>query len=252
MSDPHARTRFEQAEPEHEHVAELLRAVDMRAPERLHERVQGMVADRMRPAKRASRSRRAEALRHHTPDRGLIAARLKPTLAAMAIAAIAGGAIALLTGTGTRTAGPSVGEASALTLRAATMGAPSESTAHAAQLNVAVDGVAFPYWNERFGWRATGARRDTVGRRAVTTVFYADASGRRIGYAILAGTPAPRISGGVIAWRGAVPYRLLTENGASVVTWLRDGRLCVVSGHGVSSATLLRLASWSEHDATSS
>ena len=36
----------------------------------------------------------------------------------------------------------------------------------------------------------------------------------------------------------------------AVVTWLRDGHLCVVSGHGVSSATLLKLASWSDHDET--
>jgi hypothetical protein len=56
----------------------------------------------------------------------------------------------------------------------------------------------------------------------------------------------------VIAWRGGVSYRLLTENGAAVVTWLRDGHLCVVSGRGVSSATLLRLASWSDHDAIAS
>jgi hypothetical protein len=49
-----------------------------------------------------------------------------------------------------------------------------------------------------------------------------------------------------------VPYRLLTVHGAAVVTWLRDGHLCVISGRGVSSATLLRLASWSEHDATAS
>ena len=56
----------------------------------------------------------------------------------------------------------------------------------------------------------------------------------------------------MIAWRGGVSYRLLTENGAAVVTWLRDGHLCVVSGRGVSSATLLRLASWSDRDATAS
>jgi hypothetical protein len=56
----------------------------------------------------------------------------------------------------------------------------------------------------------------------------------------------------VIAWRGGVSYRLLTENGTAVVTWLRDGHLCVVSGHGISSATLLRLASWSDRDATAS
>jgi hypothetical protein len=80
----------------------------------------------------------------------------------------------------------------------------------------------------------------------VTTVFYADARGRRIGYAIVAGTPAPRSDGGVIAWREKTPYRLLTVNGAAVVSWSRDGHLCVVSGRGVSTATLLRLASWGD------
>ena len=33
------------------------------------------------------------------------------------------------------------------------------------------------------------------------------------------------------------------------MTWLRDGRLCVVSGHGVSNATLMALASWDGHGA---
>jgi hypothetical protein len=56
----------------------------------------------------------------------------------------------------------------------------------------------------------------------------------------------------VVVWRGGVSYRMLSENGAAVVTWLRDRHLCVVSGRGVSSATLLRLASWSDHDATAS
>ncbi len=47
-----------------------------------------------------------------------------------------------------------------------------------------------------------------------------------------------------MAWRGGVPYRLLTVNDRNVISWLRDGHLCVVSGRGVNSATLLRLASW--------
>ena len=50
----------------------------------------------------------------------------------------------------------------------------------------------------------------------------------------------------MIAWRDGVPYRLLSENGAQVISWLRDGHLCVVSGRDVSSATLLRLASWDD------
>jgi hypothetical protein len=236
MNDPHAQPRSGQAEhmAEHEHVAELLRAVDVRAPETLHRRIQGMVAP---PRKRGAR--------RSALGRGLMTGRLKPTLAAMAVAAIAGATIALLTG-GAAQQRVSLSAASALTLRAATSAAPSESGAHAAQLDVAVDGVPFPYWEERFGWRATGARTDTVGGRIVTTVFYSGAGDSRIGYAIVAGTPAPATSGGTVSLRGGVPYRLLQEHGVPVVTWQRDGRLCVLSGRGVSGATLLRLAGWGD------
>lgn len=78
----------------------------------------------------------------------------------------------------------------------------------------------------------------------MTTVFYSDGHGHRIGYAIVAGTPAPSARGGVIAWRARTPFRELVENGVPVVTWLRDGHLCVMSGRGVAGATLLKLASW--------
>ena len=172
-------------------------------------------------------------------------------LGAVAATVIVVVALAVVLGGG-GPSGPSLRQAAAPTLRAATLPAPPESSANHAQLATAVDGVSFPYWEDRFGWRSTGTRSDRIDGRTVTTVFYSDAAGRRIGYAILAGTPAPRIDGGVIAWRGDVPYRLLTANGVAVVTWLRDGRLCVVSGRGVSSATLLKLASWSDRDASAS
>jgi hypothetical protein len=171
-------------------------------------------------------------------------------LGAAAAAVVVMVALAAILGGGS--SGPSLRQAAASTLRAATLPAPPESSANHAQLAAAVDGVPFPYWEDRFGWRSTGTRSDRIDGRTVTTVFYSDAAGRRIGYAILAGTPVPRIDGGAIAWRDGVPYRLLSENGTAVVTWLRDGHLCVVSGRGVSSATLLRLASWSDHDATAS
>ncbi len=236
MSDPHARTRSEQSE--HEHVAEMVRAVDVHAPETLHRRVQEMVAARAAPRRRALG--------------GALDGRLRPTLAAMALAAIAGATIALLTGGGSHRPqpGPSVSAASRLTLSAATTGAPGESTTHAAQLDVAVDGVAFPYWKERFRWRATGTRRDTIGGRSVTTVFYSGPNARRIGYAIVGGTPAPAAGGGTVVWHGGVAYRLRQVHGVPVVTWQRDGRLCVLSGRGVNGATLVRLASWSDGAST--
>jgi hypothetical protein len=110
-----------------------------------------------------------------------------------------------------------------------------------------VNGVAFPYWEDRFGWRAVGARTDRVAGREVTTVFYGNHRGQTIGYAIVSGANPPRISDGMAARRGGVRYWLTSVNGAPVVTWLRDGHLCVVSGRGVSGATLLRLASWTDH-----
>ena len=227
MSDMHIHTGSEQAQ--HEHVAELVRAVDVQAPATLHRRVQEMVA--------------SPAPRRRVAD-GALRGRLKPTLAAMAVAAVVGGAIALLTGGVAHRQGPSVSAASRLTLSAARTRAPGESSTHSAQLNVAVDGVAFPYWKERFGWRATGTRTDTLGGRSVTTVFYAGPGARRIGYAIVGGTPAPAASGGTVVWHGGVAYRLQQVHGVPVVTWQRDGRLCVLSGRGVNGATLVRLASW--------
>lgn len=258
MSESQKSKRPTQEAERHEHVARMLRAVDVRAPEQLHERVRAMVQDKTSssPYARARRAppeeagappREAGAARGQT-TRELLAARLKPTLAAMAAAAAVGAAIALATGGGAKQAsqGVSMSAASKLTLSAATGSAPQESSMHGGQLDMAVDGVAFPYWEEHFGWRASGTRAATIGGRRVTAVYYASPGGGRIGYAIVSGTPAPGVGGGTVVWREGVPYRVRSVNGAPVVTWEREGRLCVLSGRGVSAATLVRLASWGE------
>jgi hypothetical protein len=220
-------------------LVEFVRAIDVPAPHSLHREVESLIAGRSQLARRGAAT---------GPDtrgaRSLIPAR---RLAAVgALAAVAAVAVAIASSSGGGASALSLREASALTLQPATASAPTENMSNHVQLRASVDGVSFPYWGERFGWRSTGTRTDRVAGRTVTTVFYADAGGRRIGYAIVAGTPAPRSTGGVVAWRKETPYRLLTENGTAVVTWLRNGHLCVVSGRGVSSATLLRLASWSD------
>jgi hypothetical protein len=110
---------------------------------------------------------------------------------------------------------------------------------------MSVEGVAFPYWRERFGWRSEGARIDHVAGRSITTVFYSDGAGGWIGYAIASGR-APRIGGGKVQWHSGVPYRVSSVRGVTVVAWPRDGHLCVVSGRGMSAATLLHLAAWTE------
>ncbi len=210
-------------------LIELVRSSKERAPDSLHRQVGTLLA---------SRRRHRLALN-------------PPVLAAVTAAVVVVVALAVVLSGGSSPT-LSMHLAAAPTLRAATLSAPPESSTNHTELTAAVDGVKFPYWEDRFGWRSTGMRSDQIAGRTITTVFYADASGRRIGYAIIAGHPAPQINSGAVLWRGGVPYRLLSEDGASVVSWLRDGHLCVVSGRGVSSATLLRLASWSDRDASAS
>jgi hypothetical protein len=206
-------------------IVELVRSIDVRAPEQLHRRIEAMVAEQA-PARR----------RVAPPFRlGLAGALAAAAVVVALVLALSGG------GSGSTL---TLHTAVALTQRATTMPAPAQSSRNGAQLAADVEGVAFPYWDDRFGWRSTGERTDRVDGRAVTTVFYAGSHGQWIGYAIVAGTPAPHVGGGVVSMLGGTPYRLTVEDGANVVTWQRKGRLCVVTGRGVSGATLLSLASW--------
>ncbi len=212
-------------------LTERLRAIDVRAPRELHERIEALVAER-------SGARRLPAGGRWQLG-GAVA--LGAIVAVLVIALASGGGSSKLT----------MRETVALTQRPATTSAPAENPHNGTELAVAVDGVPFPYWEDRFGWRSTGSRTDGVEGRAITTVFYANRAGQRIGYAIVAGTPAPGAEGGVIRWRGGTAYRLTHVGGSEVVSWQRDGHLCVIAGHGVSNATLLALASWQGHDTLS-
>jgi hypothetical protein len=213
-------------------LIDRLRSIDARAPEDLHRRIEALVSER---GGRASiHRRRLAGLRWQLAG----ALALVAVVAILVIGFASGGGSSKLT----------MRETLALTERPATMSAPAEDPHNGTQLAVAVDGVAFPYWGERFGWRSTGSRTDHIGGREITTVFYADRRGQRVGYAIVAGTPAPALTGGVVEWRGGTAYRLLDQGASQVVSWQRDGHLCVVAGRGVDSATLLALASWQGHD----
>jgi hypothetical protein len=205
----------------------MMAALDDHAPASLHSEVEAMFA-----GKREMRAGGGLSLRR--PGWGLaLGAAATATAVVATVIALSGGASSKL----------NVQQAAALALSSATSGAPVESKAHRAQLAVSVEGVSFPYWKERFGWRSSGARGDTLAGRVVTTVFYTDNKGRRIGYAIVSGR-APTTSGGATIKRWGVSYRVLTHDGATVVTWQRGGHLCVMAGRGVSARTLVSLASW--------
>ena len=217
---------------------EFIRGIDTPAPDSLHRRIDLLIERRT-----SGRTRRARA----RGDRAAAAPALWPRLAAAgALAAVTVVALAVVLTSGTSHQ-LSVREASALTFDRATAAAPMESPRENGTLAAAVEGVSFPYWEDRFGWRSTGTRTDRIAGRTVQTVYYGD-HGRRIGYAIVGGSGSPHVTGGRTVMIAGRPYTVSTVNGHPVITWLRDGHLCVVSGRGVDSATLLRLASWTDHD----
>jgi hypothetical protein len=113
--------------------------------------------------------------------------------------------------------------------------APVPGSADELRLAVTSDGIAFPDWQPRLGWRATGVRRDDLdGRRAVTVTYERD--GREVAYAIL-GRPALDLPD------GTRPYRALDHEGRNAVAWVHEGRTCLLLGDPrVSTATLRRLA----------
>ena len=242
-------------------LIEQIRAIDVRAPDSLHDAVDAMIAEhtsrggwRRARARQRAQPGRAAAARGRGParDGSARAYGLRPRLTALGAIAAAVIAFAIVIGTSGSSPTLSVHDASAVTLRAATSGPPAESASHTAELAASVDGVTFPYWGAHFGWHATGKRTDTIDGRQVTTVFYVGSQGRRVGYAIVGGSARTQLSGGVVSRHDGVPYRLLTVHGVPVVAWMREGHLCVVSGRGVGGATLLRLASWEERRAQAS
>jgi anti-sigma factor RsiW len=139
--------------------------------------------------------------------------------------------------------GPSVVEASELAAQPAQEPAPGPVPSEPALLDAQAEGLPFPDWAKEFGWRATGQREDEIDGRSAVTVFY-EKDGRRIGYTILSGDPIDPPDEASTANREGVTLRGLSADGRVIVTWLRDGRTCVLSGTDVDAATLLDLAAW--------
>jgi len=206
---------------------EALRALeDVVAPDRLRLAVAQQVA---------------AAQRAHAPER-----RLRGRLGGLLAAAGAVAAVLVLLGLfagdllGGGGSGPDVRAVAPVALRAPSQPAPAARPG--GELLAAQAGpIAFPTWR-RSGWHAVGARSDTIRGHDVRTVFYADAAGRRIGYAI-ADAQLPVEGGQVVTRRGA-QLRVLDRGATAVVTWRRDGRTCVLAGRGVPIERLLTLASY--------
>jgi hypothetical protein len=197
-----------------------LRGLEVTAPAGLRARIE---SQRERPSARVRRRRLS------------IASGLATATAAAVLVAV----LVLPSDAG----GPTVVEAAQLSERPATEATVPVDPADAKLLATASDGVPFPNLVTEFGWREAGARSDQLDGRQTKTVFY-ERGGKRIGYTI--------VSGKAIAWPknarrtdiNDVAFRTTADGPLEIVTWLRQGRTCVLSGKGVSAEELQMLGSW--------
>ncbi|HWX44943.1 MAG TPA: hypothetical protein VNY52_06440 [Solirubrobacteraceae bacterium] len=260
-----------QAEVENQRAIEILRSLkSVQAPASLRHIIEAMTADAGRaslPAAADAQPMAAErafspsdtedpsrsdshrdaraplARRRSRPAwrRAVRPARMRLGLAgALAAAALLVLALALPTG-GSRT--PTVLQASAVTLRAATRAAPLESPHNPHQLAASAAGLPYPYWGGTLGWQAAGARTDHVGGRTVTTVFYTDSRARRIGYSIVSGGPLPLPAGTAVVAHG-LRFHIVNAPHSTIVTWREAGHTCILAARAVDPSTLVRLAAW--------
>jgi hypothetical protein len=162
-------------------------------------------------------------------------------VAAAAVTATA--VVAALTFPGQVSRDPTIVQAAELSLSPATRPAPGHDSERDKLLEDSGAGVSYPYWEDDFGWRATGARTDRLGDRRVTTVFYARA-GRRIGYSIVDGPRLPPPVATKDKVVRSVRLRSFVANGRQVVTWIRAGRTCILAARGVDVEEMFALAGW--------
>jgi hypothetical protein len=163
--------------------------------------------------------------------------------AGIGLAGAVGTVTLLLATLGGGQAGLTVAQAATIAARpaSATVGEPRDDSVALPRLRAA--GLPFPYWEDRFGWRASGLRRDRVDGRLLTTVFYRRGH-ELIAYTIVAGAPLASGATAHTVTRAGLVLASFSTPERRVLTWLRRGHTCVLSGTAVPLAALLDLASW--------
>ena len=183
---------------------------------------------------------------HASPRRASRGSRKRMPVVGLGMAGVLVAVVSVLVALGGSQAGLTVASAATLAVRpaTATVAEPPDDGTTLPDLRAA--GLPFPYWEDRFGWVATGVRRDDVDGRALTTVFYRR-QGRDIAYTIVPGASLLAGHDARTLRHGALRLATFTTGHRLVVMWLRRGHTCVLSGAGVPLDALLKLAAWRGH-----
>jgi hypothetical protein len=189
----------------------------------------------------------APAVRHPALTlRSRLRSRLRPRSLALGVVGTVGALVWTLAAVGGGQAALTVAQAATIAVRPpiASVAKPPDTAVTLPRLRAA--GLPFPYWEDRFGWRAKGVRSDWVEGRLLTTVFYRRGASR-IAYTIVSGNPLPAGADAEAIARAGTSVASFSTDAERVVTWLRRGHTCVLSGRGVPLDTLLKLAVWRGH-----
>jgi hypothetical protein len=168
-----------------------------------------------------------------------------PALGGLGLAALAA-VVLVLVGVGGAPSAPSVDDAVALALAPPTAPAPAIDPANMHLVRAQIGGITFPNYTYAWPkWTTKGARRDRISGRDATTIVYRGPRGD-VGYTIVDGKPLDPPNDARHVRAGGVDLSVLRrDDGATVVTWERDGHTCVLAGRGAGvERQLVRFASW--------
>jgi hypothetical protein len=153
-------------------------------------------------------------------------------------------AVALLVAVLAGPNGPTLQEAAAFGGLGPTGPAPAVYSEDSKLLDATQDGVQFPEWGAKFGWKATGQRTGEVGGREAKTVYY-EKEGKTLAYTVVGGDAldVPDDTRSVTV-EGTEVHLFRTDDGRPAATWERNGQTCILAGAGVPDAKLGELAGW--------
>jgi hypothetical protein len=194
---------------------------DVRAPQSLRESIE-------RERERVSARARAPFWRRH---------RLGLALAGTAAAALVVAVIALQAGDSISE--PTLASVSATASLTPTEAAPRPVGGTPPELDAGVENLVFPDWKAKFGWEAVGRRDDTLSGRAVTTVFYRNRDGARLGYAVVSGDELGGEPPGRKVTRNGKTYHVADARRRTIVTWTQQGHTCVIAAPATVPSTRL-------------
>ena len=165
------------------------------------------------------------------------------TLVAAGTAAAALAAVAIALETGGDSTDPSLNKIYAAAQLNPTRPAPAPVGGTPPVLDAKVGTLEFPDWREEFDWKAVGQRDEDLSGRRVTTVFYRNPEGARLGYSVVAGDSLHGNPAGRSVERNGNTYDVARGNERTIVTWTQQGHTCaIVAPSAVPQSTLVDLA----------